>query len=1102
MADLLLSKLKEDTTITKGQPGKWESKGDVAFRDVAESLDYQAPGAMKSVSSVPTMWARPLITEMALYDTKHPIHKVMVDQWRGMIAAIALAEVEGFDLKAQFLDLSQYRYQPFGDALYQLMPEPVNALYTRDNKNPWEEIYVFLWKGKPVGMSSPSTLVCPSEEGNWNGLRWYQNGMLVSPEPYLNQESKELLWRWLENLQAQIVNYQGSGTALNRMIGLISQFRNDLRINEEGLNPLQLSSNPTYFGEPINRGALILLNQPLKIPPKPSNVRVIPSAVKTAQKPLIVIDENIAEYWGVAPQNIWIHRDKTLASLNINDLKNGTLVWDDVNWIASSDLFLEELAFVDLEGAFPGAIAPKSQLPITFNGNKISPLLPLNEILLEYFTPEDLLKNIELEPFVNVNGQGIRLTLTIPLSGIGEGNQRQFNSLRLQKDYILKEENAIKYVPVLTVWPNFRAKNWKTYYTFYYDGDYGDETFQVYFPNPTQQPRSFKDPNGTGAYQLSTLEQMPTHVICKNSYGHDIGLILLPTVPEINSRGTWRVGVDFGTSFTNVYVRGDNTGDSLLDINRDLQLNVTESPLGTRLPALIENFIPDTFLPSEEPLPLCTVLTTKNSDRNVDELQPILDGRIYIPDPAEFDPNKQWIRLDLKWSNIKDSKAFLRHLALHISAIAASEGMDAIQWCVSYPSAFSYINKMTFHRNWQDIATELQPKTGIDYSTPQIDDNQRFCTESVALAQYFNDKERHPLVRTTCIDIGGGTSDISIWENRRIVYQCSVLLAGRNIFSEVLAQNPRYAEKLMQEFISGNWGSTSEMSIMTKIDVCLRHKAQEWLNNKRVYKNEDPYFQRLITITAIGVAGLYYYVGLILKTLHQEGKYSQAQITPVYVGGNASRFFHWLSPTGKYDKNADFNKLLSYILSKASEFNDTQEQTVLSERPKHEVACGLVLNGAELTGLTDNTEIDPIAGEKYYVEYQEDDQIFKEEKDWQSRLHLEGTITKFDIPELTHLEKFLYEFHAGLQSLKIQTIQPLPKSDYKPQKPNNSNGENSEQSEDKNAQLWKEVKYHLENQLLDIKGDAKMIREKTPFIMGLKSLLHVLGRRWADAYRD
>jgi len=710
--------------------------------------------------------------------------------------------------------------------------------------------------------------------------------------------------------------------------------------------------------------------------------------------------------------------------------------------------------------------------------------LPFYPDIFTYLNPADLIKNTIIEV---IDQESINISL-------------KYENQIYSQIYLLKENNAIKYMPVLTVYPNFQAKNWQEYYTFYYDSDYGEKTFSVKFKN-CEETEKFRDYNGTGSYQINRLKNFPEYIICTNFTENIIGLIILPQPPEISLNYDWRVGIDFGEEFTYIYISTKNSGAYPFDINKNLQLNITESCIGSRLPALIESFIPDTFLPSDEPLPLCTVITTKNGN-NQDELQPILDGRIYIPDPAEFDPNKQWIKLDLKWSNLKFSKAFLRHLALHISAIATSSGMNVIEWCISYPSAFSYINKTTFHRNWQDVSEELSPKTGIDYSTPLIDDIQRFCTESVALAQYFNDKENQPLIRTTCIDIGGGTSDISIWENRRIVYQCSVLFAGRNIFSEILAMNSRYAEKLMKEFIGGNWGLTNEMSIMTKIDVSLRHKAEEWLNKKRVYKNEDAYFQRLITITAIGVAGLYYYVGLILKTLYQEKKYSKPQITPVYVGGNASRFFHWLSPTGKYDHNADFNKLLSLILSKGSEFKDSQEKTQLSTRPKHEVACGLVLSEVELMGVNDNTELEPIAGENFYVEYQDDDEEYKEHKDWQSRLHLEGNITKFEIPELSHLENFLYEFHAGLQSLKIQSIQPLAKSDYKPQKPMDKSDENAEAVVDKNSELWKEVKYHLENELLDIKGDAKTIREKTPFIMGLKSLLHVLGRRWADSYKD
>lgn len=1111
MADLVLSKLKDQSNISKGQPAQWESKNDNAFRDVADSLDYQAPGEIKSVSSVPTMWARPLIVEMALYDVNHPIHQQMVNQWRGMLAAIALAEVEAFDLKVQFIDLPKEDYFEFSKALNELKPQPdpaepekFNILYTRETKNPWEEIYVFLWKGKPVGMSSPSTLVCPSAEGKWDGLRWWNDkeNLILSPEEYLNQESKQLLWRWLENIQQKLLQYGGKRNALNRIISLLTEFRNDLKVNASNIPPLNLTKNPTFFGEPLNRGALELLNFPVQALPKPSNLRIVPSAEKAHIKPLIIIDDKIADHWGERPQNIWVHSDRTLASLNIDDLKNGVLVWDEVIWLTTEDLFLKELSFLDLEDALPGGLLPKSKTPLTFNGEKITPLIPLNPLLLNYFTPEDLISKIELEPFNNVNGQGVRLIFNLPLSGMDKN--KPFQIYRLQKDYILQEENGFKYLPVLTVWPNFRAKGWQEYYTFYYDGDYGEDTFRVYFPN--EQAKNFKAPDGTGFYQLSSLNSMPSCAICKDSYYQDLGLILLATPPEINSKGTWRVGIDFGTSFSNIYVKSENSDEMSLNINQDFQLNITESPIATRFPALLESFIPAQFLPTSDPLPLCSVLTVKNGDTDAKELLPIFDGRIYVPDPSDFNPSKEWIKPDLKWSNLRYSKVFLRNLALLVSASAVKAGMNRIEWCVSYPTAFSYTNVTTFHRNWEEIAEELALKTGLTYSAPNFDDNQRFCTESVALAQYFNDKEKHPLLRTTCIDMGGGTSDISIWENRRIVYQCSVLFAGRNIFSQFLALNSPFAEKL----IGQNWSSMSDTSLMTKIDVWLRHTAENWLKKDRVYKNDDEYFQRLITLTALGTAGLYYYVGLILKVLHEEGKYSKPEITPVYIGGNGSRFLHWLSTTGRFDQNTDFNKLLSLMLSKGSGFDDTQEKTRLSQKPKHEVACGLVLNQTELTGITESTDRDPIAGESYYVEYSEDDEDFQENHDWTSRIHLKGTINKFEIAELTHLERFLYEFHAGIQSLNIQSIQPLSKSDYKVQKPQtNNNNEiefkkngNEQPKEDKNSQLWREVRSHLDNELLDIKGDTRDIREKTPFIMGLKSLLFVLGRRWADSYRN
>ncbi len=38
------------------------------------------------VNSIPDMWGRPILFEMALFDKAHPIHQRVMGEWRGMLA--------------------------------------------------------------------------------------------------------------------------------------------------------------------------------------------------------------------------------------------------------------------------------------------------------------------------------------------------------------------------------------------------------------------------------------------------------------------------------------------------------------------------------------------------------------------------------------------------------------------------------------------------------------------------------------------------------------------------------------------------------------------------------------------------------------------------------------------------------------------------------------------------------------------------------------------------------------------------------------------------------------------------------------------------------
>ena len=652
---------------------------------------------------------------------------------------------------------------------------------------------------------------------------------------------------------------------------------------------------------------------------------------------------------------------------------------------------------------------------------------------------------------------------------------------RLYKDYDLKDENSLgDQLPVLQVWPHFKKEDWQEYYIFYYDGELGEQTFQVTCPDATYAHR-FQE--GFGTFQMYRMESFPEYLPCTNFNHEPIGLILCQSPPPVQPHKSWQVGVDFGTSFTNIYVNDNQIPKPLEPEN--LQLQVTKPQKETLINVLFENFIPENFIPKEKPLPVSSVLTTRGKNLNNEKMLPILDARIYIPDNKRFRPQESWMKTNLKWDldNRLDNEVFLKHLALHISALAAKAKVREIKWVLSYPSAFSKRDTLNYSKVWSDLTKELAKTTGIKHNIPDIESD--FRTESLAIAQYFADFEDKDLVYSTCIDMGGGTSDISIWENNNLVHQCSVQLAGRDIFSQFLKQNTKFAEKKLG-LAAKDWQGLGEGAFNAKLDVWLRLVSQDWLGDQRYLLEEDEEFQGLVQLTTLGFAGLYYYVGILLKTLFKAGKYNREQITPVYLGGNASRFINWLDSRGNFDRHSEINELLSRMLSRGSSFDDTEEITHLSQNPKDEVACGLLMNLTKLHGLGRKNKDPIISGEAYEIngiKFSADSRIdFIIDRGEGEKIE---NIIDFKIPQLIEVPKFLYEYHRAILDLDLEWVSPLE-------------GYRLSKKMSDNPRLWQSTQSELEKTLLSIKGDPYKIRPESTFILGLKALLRVLGKQWAE----
>ncbi|WP_353259816.1 hypothetical protein, partial [Prochlorothrix hollandica] len=857
---LLLPRLKDKSDIKAGNPGQWEIRNRTAFEGVAKSLDYEAPGLTRGISSVPTLWARPLLVEMTLHDESNPLHQDMVGQWRGMLAAIALAHLRNFPLKIRLLELIKLQgQQEFGEALLDLIPPARrNNLYELPedrtvsgnpnlSRNPWQDLYLLFWNDRPVGTTSPSTFVVPSEEADWSGLPWWifdnNRSRLQSPERFLNDDEKQLLWLWLDQLGENLPGVQPFATPASRLHTLIANFQAVLKEPDSSSDINTYLQRDDYFGLRLNRGCLGLLGRPLKGNESRESSLQLQGIQGGDDVPLVILDNQISDQWGVPTQSLYVFQGETLAyflnpdgTINGDRLKTKQQEWgQQVRCVTLADLFSPRLTFLD--GA-PAELLPNALFPpgmrLLWEGSEFTPLIPLNSLLLDYLSPQTLSQALRFDTLNTGQGPALKVSVTLQLTGLdGQGQ-----ACTLSQVYRLDSGNRLPDVPVLDIWPNFRAhqptpdggfKTWQHYYAFYCDSRYGDRTFKVTVPNLSREADATHCYMDAGQqFQISRLTDFPPYIQCQNnSTGEDIGLILL-TVPEVMTlTKSWDVGVDFGTSFTNIYVNPEgNALPSQLSLE-SVNYKVTKSLELDRKLALVEYFMDDTFAPEDlSPLPLSSVVTSRKSRTGVDRdlHQSVIDGRIYIPDNRTFDPRLDYIKTGLKLNSRDDEndrRLFLEHLALHITAMAAKAGVRSITWHASYPSAFSRNERRSYEDRWRTLPETLTT-TGLDHQFRGLK------TEALAVGQYFQDFEgtAYDLLRTTCLDMGGGTSDISIWNDRTLVHQCSVQLAGRDLFTEVLKVKPGFVvNRIIKSLDKGQnkatdlaeWDNLSQVAFNAKL---------------------------------------------------------------------------------------------------------------------------------------------------------------------------------------------------------------------------------------------------------------------------------------------
>ncbi|KJU87111.1 hypothetical protein MBAV_000688 [Candidatus Magnetobacterium bavaricum] len=1040
---MLIPRLKDDrddstTPITKG--GNWEERGYSELSELARSLKLNDEVAtFTELTGIPDVWARLRFFDMALYDVHHPFHKNVLGQWRGLLALIAFNDIKlNSAIKTAYINLDIEPRHDFIDVAAALKPTD-EVLHPGTD---WSELYIILFRNRPIGITSPKTLLCTAADylNRINGVPWYNGVVLEDPINRLNNADRAMLSGWLSSVKKRLL---ALGDVNDKIIALIDKSDDSPNTPRGFIQDLRVTGAKVELSGPANdlkitKGIFSSVSRPIKFGRDVENIsHVLLKSDRTpeATPKVLFIDDDIPRQWGKKLHEIVLYENKTLADLTLSGVKENTnaigdtvLPQDYVIKLRDS-FFTDRIFLIGVPNAFPGA------LPIDgMNGlsPKLTPLIPLKDDILKYISPVELSKRIRFQR----EQEDIIVYLTLPLSGPdGKGQDYMVQKTFRKQEGEISEE--IDGVPVLQLWPNFAVKDsWNLYFSFYSMGGFNTFNALPYHYNGTIVNRYPVKNNGQIKTDSVQMNKYPEAMLCTfdpAGTGNPlrIGIILLkePNEVTIDTYKTWRVGIDFGTTGTTTFYCNDESEEpERLIFSRQLQVSITAST-EEKHKILYNTFTPED---AKKP-PFLSVFHLINKTAE-SPLKPLIDGNIpYVLneksgnefDPAnEYDAGKEDIKTDLKWSDKKSdrvySEAFLRQLFLQCAAEAVSGGVNTVKWKYSYPVNFSMDE--TFRIIWDKILEDYSKLISLK----QDEKAPRFIgeSESVASGMYFGKQFTAAFVEgVVCLDIGGGTTDISIWHgSNNLIYQTSLLFAGRNIFLDILfAKRDIFTEFTQSKRQLDLINKHREKKIFySQADALIMRDGGRWIKEKMRFITGEAKYKILRDLISIGISGIFYYMGLILAHFIDEKKITP-KIPSFYIAGNGSNLFHWIADT-QYNKDSKkINDLLRAVLVVASpSFDDDKSKSfevILSKDPKAEAAYGLTLStNANLKDDMLNQRGKVLSGEDYIY--------YDKPQDWSSMLTDDLLIEGVKIDrDLTQLKNFVNIFNDYAKANDLQGIE-------------------------------------------------------------------------------
>ncbi len=958
---------RENQRFVNRNAGEWtrETSGDYLTSLVNSLAAGAALEDINNIDSIPDIWARPLLFEMALFDFNDAgnvrefvagLHDKVVGEWRAILAMLALKNIRHLNIKAVSVNLDAEENK--SNELAQIFSSLIPKESFNGNENAWStDIYVLFYKGKPFAMTSPVTLVASAADYveifyDEPPAPWLDKNtkILIDPIERLSGDELFALNFWLENLYSELQKMSrnvsgGAKEIATKLLTCIENYQRDIgvKIKNKQMPALNLvASNlnlhigtARFLDNTVQERAATIADSAVRLLTNPKRkkknlIMVSPEMARSFAEQEDIDASQLIIWQGVSAEDI------TEQTLQGERNKIGEIILKDAEYRRPEDFFYGKMAVIEPGKSFPGAAEISGAEVIT--NFDLDIILPIKRELLEIFSPEEIMSRVSVSAD---SDNDISVHFNFPLSS-GEyrftKNYRGENLIYIQKD-----------IPVIEIYPNIRRAGWNKYYLYY-------ENYQAQAkenPDSLVKEMLYIEPWSFGKQlteefpaqglknRLTTkLNDFPECLICNYKVGEmavEIGALILNKPQNVKRQIglDWKIGVDFGTSSTMIYFAQDKQPPKPLDFDSHL-LQITESR-GARANTFLS------FISSSQParldgsfLSIFHLIQRNDSDK----IRPLIDGHVLsFISPRIFEEFGNSVDTNLKWQNDDFGRmkvaAYIEQICLQSLVEAVVNGVDRIQWNFSYPTAFSQDQTLAFDAASRDAVKSAYENTGNPIAEIET------WTESKASAYYFNklnDGISNFNQGALCIDIGAGTTDITVISGQpgRIVYHTSVQYAGRYMFQPIYDNYELFAA------LDTKIQTLTKEQRQALIDADMRQNSDEYISNL-AFKTGLQEVKEVLQCAQLAVAGLFYYIGEIVGALYEAEIYTHKNIPYVYIGGNGSRIFRWITGGSEIENNP-YLKVFEKMLVDASGLKRLKNfQFNLSHYPKVEVASGMII---------------------------------------------------------------------------------------------------------------------------------------------------------------